>query len=175
MVTSKLPHKGELALADSSSACIGSFKPTGFSRWWFSVSFGEKTPRLLGEDFSTIGMRRTTGQRPTPCMTSSTTWSGLRRPEKGSVRTSGRETSRPCERNMQNQRCRNHQRFYLERRCPSLCIGASPPLYLQTHAIPQGKNILQASLRIQGTLKTILGPTHMGQRILCSLLRKCDR
>jgi hypothetical protein len=33
----------------------------------FSVSFGEKTPRLLGEDFSTIGMCRTTGQHPTPC------------------------------------------------------------------------------------------------------------
>ena len=29
----------------------------------FSVTFGEKTPRLLGEDFSTIVMCKTTGQR----------------------------------------------------------------------------------------------------------------
>ena len=36
MVISTLPHNGEAALADSRSPYIGSFEPTGFSRWWFS-------------------------------------------------------------------------------------------------------------------------------------------
>lgn len=43
----------------------------------FSVTFGEKTPRLLGEDFSTIGMCKTTGQRLIQYTTSSITWCGL--------------------------------------------------------------------------------------------------
>jgi len=52
MVTSILPHKEEAALADSNPPSIGSFKPTGFSRWWFSSFKGveytrEKIMQLL--------------------------------------------------------------------------------------------------------------------------------
>ena len=36
MVILILPHKGEAALADSRIQYVGSFEPTGFSRWWFS-------------------------------------------------------------------------------------------------------------------------------------------
>ncbi len=35
MAISTSPHNGEAALADSSYQPIGSFEPTGFSRWWF--------------------------------------------------------------------------------------------------------------------------------------------
>ena len=38
MVTSILPHKEEAASADSSLPPIGSFKPTSFSWWWFSLT-----------------------------------------------------------------------------------------------------------------------------------------
>ena len=48
----------------------------------FSVPFGEKTPRLLGEDFSKMRRCRTTGQLLIRCMTSSTTWSGLQNTER---------------------------------------------------------------------------------------------
>lgn len=43
-VISKLPHNGEAALADSGYQHIGSFKPTGFSRWWFSFLLSSGTP-----------------------------------------------------------------------------------------------------------------------------------
>lgn len=46
-VISKLPHNGEAALADSGYQHIGSFKPTGFSRWWFSSSQLKEYPVLL--------------------------------------------------------------------------------------------------------------------------------
>ena len=96
-------------------------------------------------------------------------------PQAHTAREYSREGAGFDPRDMQGERCRDHQRSHFSGSRAYIRIGTSTSIREPTGKVDQGEDIPQDDDGVQDVESSILGSSHMGTRVFCGQFRKCDR